>query len=93
MVTPALPHGGHVTACKSVRRDAFAAFDGELSPDALREIEAHHAHCSACRERFIADVVFLRAVRRAASLDTAPRSLRDRVALALHARAAEVTPA
>ncbi len=75
--------------CDVIRTDFFAACEGELTPAALLVIETHLAQCEGCRERFAADAVFLGAVRRAASLDIAPQSLRDRVALTLHARTTE----
>lgn len=79
--------------CDAVRRLSFAACDGEVSAAALREIDAHLHECAACRECITADAVFLRVVRAATSLESAPPSLRERVALGLHMRATENAPA
>ncbi len=86
---PIAPHSG----CDVIRTEFFAACDGELTPASLMVIETHLAQCAGCRERFAADAIFLGAVRRATSLATAPQSLRDRVALTLHARTTENAPA
>jgi len=79
--------------CAAVRAQSFAACDGELSAAGLREVEAHLHECAACRARISADAVFLRVVHAAASTETAPLSLHERVALALHMRTTENAPA
>lgn len=81
------------STCSSVREQSFAACDGELSAAALREIDAHLHECSACRRCIGTDAVFLRVVRAATSIESAPQSLRERVAIALHTRTTENAPA
>jgi mycothiol system anti-sigma-R factor len=88
-VTPAAP----AVTCDAVRADVFAAIDGELDAAALGVIDLHIAACPLCRQQLTADAVFHAAVRRALALDSAPQSLRDRVALLLQARTTEITPA
>ena len=75
--------------CDAVRALSFAACDDALSMREFVAIDAHLERCSDCRKRYTSDVVFLRAIRNAVSLDSAPRSLRDRVAHILQPRAAE----
>ena len=83
-----------IATCGAVRSQSFAACDSELSDAALREINAHLHECAACRARLGADALFLRVVRAAAvASETAPHSLRERVALALHMRTTENAPA
>ena len=82
-----------VVTCDAVRADVFAAIDGELDPAALRIVDLHLAACSTCRAQFTADAVFHAVVRRALALESAPQSLRDRVAQLLQVRATEITPA
>lgn len=83
-----------IATCGAVRSQSFAACDSELSDAALREINAHLHECAACRARLGADALFLRVVRAAATAsETAPLSLRERVALALHMRMTENAPA
>jgi len=79
--------------CSAAREQSFAACDGELSGAAVRELDAHLHECAACRARVRTDAVFLRVVRAATSLESAPQSLRERVALALHMRTTENAPA
>ncbi len=79
--------------CASIRAETFAACDGELGAEALAAIDAHLRACASCRVCVTADAVFHRAVRRALSLEAAPQSLRDRVALLLHSRTTEIAPA
>ncbi|MDZ7631277.1 MAG: hypothetical protein U5K74_08000 [Gemmatimonadaceae bacterium] len=92
MLTPAHPDTGD-ERCASIRAEVFAACDGELSAAALAEIDAHLHHCIACRSAVTADAVFHRVVRQAVTLDAAPQSLRDRVAVLLHSRTTEIAPA
>jgi len=80
-------------SCDAVRAQSFAACDGELSAAALREVDAHLHECAACRARIGADAVFLRVVHAATGLESAPVSLRERVALALNMRTTESAPA
>jgi predicted anti-sigma-YlaC factor YlaD len=75
--------------CDTVQTLAFAACDDELTRDDIVAIDAHLAVCLACRERIARDAAFLRAIRRAVSLETAPQSLRDRVAQSLQSHAPE----
>ena len=82
-----------LATCGVVRSQSFAACDSELSDAALREINVHLHECAACRARLGADALFLRVVRAAAVSETAPLSLRERVALALHMRTTENAPA
>lgn len=79
--------------CDTVRADVFAAIDGELDAATLRSMDRHLADCPMCRHQLTANAVFHAAVRRALTLDAAPRSLRERVALLLQIRATEITPA
>ena len=75
--------------CDAVRALSFAACDNALSRQEFVAIDAHLERCAGCRGRYTSDVVFLRAIRNAVSLDSAPHSLRDRVAHILQPRAAE----
>ncbi len=84
---PADPGGR--TGCGAVQSLAFAACDDELTIDEIAAINSHLVGCHACRELLARDATFVRAVRRAASLDAAPGSLRDRVAQILQSHAAE----
>jgi predicted anti-sigma-YlaC factor YlaD len=76
-------------SCDSVQSRSFAACDGELTNEEFVVIDSHLQLCSGCRTRLTGDATFLRAVRAAAVLDTAPASLRDRVAHLLHQNATE----
>ena len=67
-------------ACDAARALSFAAFDGELITPELVAIEAHLQRCGLCRTHFASDAVFLRVVRASVTLDSAPRSLHDRIA-------------
>ena len=67
-------------ACDAARALSFAAFDGELITPELVAIEAHLQRCGPCRTHFASDAVFLRVVRASVTLDSAPRSLHDRIA-------------
>ncbi|MBC7842555.1 MAG: hypothetical protein H7099_09585 [Gemmatimonadaceae bacterium] len=75
--------------CDAVRALSFAACDDALSTREFVAIEAHLHRCVRCRNRYLSDAVFLRATRNAVALDSAPQSLRDRVAHILQPRAAE----
>jgi hypothetical protein len=89
MVTPDLADG---MPCDAVRSLSFAACDGELNALDLRVIESHLERCAPCRVHCLSDAVFLRTIRAAVSLESAPQSLRTRVALILQPRAAEKAP-
>jgi mycothiol system anti-sigma-R factor len=88
------PQSGHAAdpGCDATRTESFAACDGELTSAQLAAIDAHLERCSTCRARFAADATFLHAVRRAAAIDTAPASLRDRVSQLLQSHATENAP-
>lgn len=88
MLNPAQPSEQRLTGCDAFAGETFAACEAELPVSALQQIEEHLQECAACRTRFMADAVFLRAVRRATAIESAPQSLRDRVSLLLNARAA-----
>ena len=75
--------------CDTVRALSFAACDSELTNQEFVAIDAHLERCASCRVHFTTDAVFRRAVRNAVALDSAPQSLRDRVAQILQPRAAE----
>ncbi|HYW50532.1 MAG TPA: zf-HC2 domain-containing protein [Gemmatimonadaceae bacterium] len=88
MLTRPVPeHADH--GCEAIRREAFAACDGELSPEAALQVEQHLAQCDSCRQRFTADATFLRVVRAAASIDAAPQSFRERLLQSLQTGATE----
>lgn len=93
MITPGAASRPADDHCEDIRQQVFAACDGELSAEALVAIDAHLQRCAACHARYEADAVFHRVVRAAVGLDAAPQSLRDRVALLLHARTTENAPA
>jgi mycothiol system anti-sigma-R factor len=78
--------------CAAIRAQSFAACDGELTTAQLVAIDAHLERCEACRQQLVGDATFLRVVRAAVAIDTAPRSLRDRVAQLLQAHATEDAP-
>jgi predicted anti-sigma-YlaC factor YlaD len=78
--------------CSAVRAMTFDACDGEMSPLQMVMIDAHLQQCAACRLRFAADAVFLRALRAAALMDVARPSLRERVAHLLLQHAPENAP-
>lgn len=80
---------GGPTDCDAVEALAFAACDGELTGEEVVVINSHLVDCRSCLARVTRDATFVRAIRRAVSLDTAPRSLRDRVAQLLLSHAAE----
>ncbi len=94
---PTLTNAAQIAApsvtCDAVRADVFAAIDGELDLTTLRAIELHLAACPACRRQLGADAVFHAAVRRALALESAPQSLRNRVARLLQTRTTEIAPA
>ena len=75
--------------CDAVQALAFAACDEELTRDDIVAIDAHLVGCQACQQRIARDAAFLQAIRRAVSLETAPHSLRDRVAQSLQSQAPE----
>lgn len=75
--------------CETVRAEAFAACDGELSAATAAAIDGHLSKCGNCRAQLSVDAVFHGAVRRALSLDAAPPALRERIALLLHAPTTE----
>lgn len=75
--------------CHTVRAEAFAACDGELSAANVAAIDRHLADCASCRAQLAADAVFHQSVRKAVSLDGAPPALRERIAQLLHAPATE----
>jgi mycothiol system anti-sigma-R factor len=79
----------HDLACAQAMGGVFAALDGELAPDTASRIETHLDACAECRARFVSDAAFHRVVRAAATLDTAPPTLRERIAHLLHATATE----
>ena len=89
MLTPSPADPCGRSDCDSIQKLAFAACDNELTGDELAGLNGHLAECRDCRQRVTGDATFLRAIRRAASLETAPQSLRDRVAQTLQAHAAE----
>lgn len=89
MLTPSRADARGRTDCDTVQALAFAACDNELTRDEIVAVNRHLADCHTCRDRVVSDATFLRAIRRAASLDTAPQALRDRVAQTLQAHAAE----
>jgi mycothiol system anti-sigma-R factor len=93
MLTPSPSDDTRDAACADIRAEVFAACDGELPPATLHAVDRHLAQCAACRERFTADAVFHGVIRQAVAIDTAPASLRERVALLLHSRATEIASA
>ena len=86
MLTPAPFDGSN---CDTVRTLSFAACDSELTNQEFVAIDAHLGRCASCRMHYATDAVFLRAIRSAVALASAPQSLRDRVAQILQPRAAE----
>jgi mycothiol system anti-sigma-R factor len=86
MVTPAT---SAESSCDAVRALSFATCDGELSADECVAIDAHVHRCGGCRSSFTADAVFLRSVRAACTLDSAPPSLQERIEQLLQRRATE----
>jgi mycothiol system anti-sigma-R factor len=80
---------GREVCCADVQREVFAACDGELSSAAAVVLDQHLSVCATCRARVAADAVFHRVVRAAATRDVAPATLRERIALLLHATATE----
>lgn len=93
MLMPPAPHRKPDDCCEAIRRQVFAACDGELRTEVLVTIDAHLQHCAPCRTQYAADATFLRVVREAVSTDVAPQSLRDRIALLIHAQTTENAPA
>lgn len=93
MVTPPQASPAPHEACTAVRREAFAACDGELTAAEIRVVDEHLAACAPCRARFTADATLHHAIRAATRLDVAPASLRERVERLLHARTTENAPA
>jgi mycothiol system anti-sigma-R factor len=83
----------HATHCDTVRALSFTACDGELSVTELAMIEAHLPACRSCQTRIAADAAFHRAVRNAASLDSAPDALRARLMQLLQQHATANAPA
>lgn len=79
--------------CDEVRRHAFDACVGELTPDVVTRIDRHLVTCDACRRRVAADVRFLRVVRDAVSVEAAPAEFRERLLQSLQTRAIENAPA
>jgi predicted anti-sigma-YlaC factor YlaD len=78
--------------CVLIRTLSFAACDRELSPHDAQAIESHLLRCTPCRSLYLADAVFVRAVRRGAAIDAAPAALRERIAPFLQRRATEHAP-
>ena len=76
-------------SCGTLRALSFAAGDGELCEQELVTMNAHLARCVACRTLLIRDAVFIRALRAATAIDSAPPSLRERVAQLLQQHATE----
>jgi mycothiol system anti-sigma-R factor len=93
MLTHSVPQDTIGYDCAVVRREAFAACDGELSPDQLVAMERHLAACDECRALFAADVTLHRVVRDALHIESAPPGLRERIERILHAHATENAPA
>ena len=78
-------------SCGALRALSFAAGDGELCEQELVTMNAHLGRCSACRTRLMGDAVFVRALRAATAIDSAPPSLRERVAQLLQQHATAST--
>ena len=89
MLTPLRTAPRTPAECETVQALAFAACDDELSGNDIVAIDAHLVGCLACQQRIASDAAFLQAIRRAVSLETAPQSLRDRVAQSLQSHAPE----
>ena len=76
-------------SCGALRALSFAAGDGELCEQELVTMNAHLAQCVSCRTLLMGDAVFIRALRAATAIESAPPSLRERVAQLLQQHATE----
>ena len=86
MTTAAFSDG---IGCGALRALSFAAADGELCEQELVTMNAHLGRCVACRSRLMGDAAFVRTLRAATAIDSAPSSLRERVAHLLQQHATE----
>jgi anti-sigma factor (TIGR02949 family) len=69
-----------VLGCREAARFLDSYVDGELDPSAVLSIDAHVSGCSPCSERIALLRSIKRAVRADASAESAPASLRARLA-------------
>ena len=93
MLTRPVPQDAISHDCATIRRQAFAACDGELTKVEILALEAHLVACEPCRAHVTADATLHRVVRAAVALEQAPPELRERVERLLHARTTENAPA
>ena len=65
--------------CESAMESLWEYLDAELAPGAARIVGAHFDICERCNPRVSSSLALKRAVRRSASNERAPESLRERV--------------
>jgi predicted anti-sigma-YlaC factor YlaD len=93
MLPSATLHSAPTAACIAVQQLWFAQLDGEGNANDLSVAAEHVEHCAMCRQTLAADQLFHHAVRRAAQLDVAPATLRERIAHTVLQRGTAHTPA
>jgi mycothiol system anti-sigma-R factor len=90
------PHGALLfpqqLPCRVVQARSFEYLDDELAEAERRAIDSHLARCADCRYAYDRDGAFRGFLRQAASIESAPASLRSRLVEALR-RASDDTPA
>ncbi|MCH1571928.1 MAG: mycothiol system anti-sigma-R factor [Longimicrobiales bacterium] len=71
--------GGAMMSCEEALRLVHEFLDGELEDSSADEVQQHFHMCQRCYPHLKLETAFREAVRRAASGQSAPLELRDRV--------------